>query len=80
MRYLLFALVFLVGCESADTYGVRIGDIVTVEKGFYAGCMGTITNYDDWQTSDDEVTLRDITCAKVTMNYLRTKAYNLHKK
>lgn len=82
MRYVvLLSLVFLTGCfESADTYGVRVGDFVTVEKGFYTGCMGTITDYDDWNSSDDDITIKDVVCKNVTINFIRIKANNLKKK
>lgn len=74
MRYLMLCLMFLTACESADHYSVKIGDTVTLQSGFYKGCMGQITNYDHYDAIADQITLMNVTCNNVTMNYLRTDA------
>lgn len=79
MRYLIFLSLILVGCESADHYGVKIGDMVTLNSGFYRGCTGIITDYSEYDSMDDQISLTNVVCKNVTMNYLRTAAKNLEK-
>ncbi len=79
MRYLLLLSLILIGCESADYYGVKIGDMVTINKGFYKGCTGMITRYKPNDTLPDQINLKDVTCQNVTINFLETDAKNLLK-
>ncbi len=83
MKYLiLLSLVFLAGCnnsDSAESLGIRIGETITIQRGFYKGCTGVATGYSDYNQIDDTVTLNNVTCNGVTMNYLITEAKNVKK-
>lgn len=82
MKYLILVTLFLTGCgnyDSAESLGIRIGEIVTIQRGFYKGCMGVATGYTDYNSIDDSLTLNDVTCGNVTMRYLITEAKNVKK-
>lgn len=73
MKYLmLLSLLFLAGCGNgnAESNGVRIGQFYTVAKGFYAGCTGVATDYGDYNSIPDSLTLREVTCKNVTATYI----------
>lgn len=74
---ILLILVLLSGCESADSYNFHVGDKVTISKGFYKGCIGYVTEYDDNLLDPDKVTIREVTCKNVTMSYLIIEASDL---
>lgn len=70
----------LTGCDdSAETYGIVIGQELTVYKGFYKGCSGIVTDYSDYTSIDDMITLDDVQCIGVKLRYIRVEAKNTVK-
>jgi len=65
--------------DSAESLGISIGQIYHVKTGFYKGCSGVATQYLDMDYNNDTVTLYDVTCPNVTVNYITTEAKNLRK-
>lgn len=82
MKYILILLLLtLASCESPDHYGVAVGDVVTLQSGFFKGCMGTITEYRHFDDFDDDIIdLQDVTCKNATIHKLSTAAKSLKKK
>jgi len=80
MKYLiLLSVMFLAGCDNAEHYGIVIGDIVTVKKGFYKGCIGVVTDYSHYDMSDDRATIREVTCRNVTSSFIIIRASEIGK-
>lgn len=81
----IFFVGFLISCTSnsgrnsdtAESLGISIGQIYSVKTGFYKGCSGVATQYSDMDYNPDTVTLYDVTCPNVTVNYITTEARNL---
>lgn len=91
MRFLIFIvllalLVLVCGCtpcnsDNAESLGLRAGTEVTIQKGFYKGCTGVLTKYDDYCSMSDTVDLAAVSCqeGKITMNTLTVKATEIRK-
>ena len=81
MKYLVILIILLLtGClfdDSAESYGIVIGQELYVDKGFYKGCTGIVTSYDDYRSIDDMVTLDDVQCIDVKTRNIRVEAKNL---
>jgi ribosomal protein L24 len=83
MRYVVVLFVlFLVGCGNGDaeSFGITIGEQVYVDRGFYKGCRGMVTDYSDYNSIDDMVTIQEARCETVTVSNFRTEAKNIRKK